>query len=70
VDITTWWKVSCLTCDTANWLNQGDVTDMTVPDVEGFRCWSCEALNNILEDRVDEVESDDVYYVDGLPEPV
>jgi hypothetical protein len=37
----TWINASCPGCDKANWLNNGDVSDMTVTDVNGFKCWNC-----------------------------
>lgn len=33
--------VDCPACGIKCWLNNGDVEDLTVPDVEAARCWHC-----------------------------
>lgn len=33
--------IDCPNCRNVNWFNNGDESDLTVPDVEAIRCWSC-----------------------------
>lgn len=53
--IGTWLTFSCPHCGKKNWMNDGDVRDLTVMDLDdyGWTCWSCEK-NFILEP--DEIE--------------
>lgn len=38
----TWFKIECPHCGSRNWINRGDMSDMTAPDVEACKCWQCE----------------------------
>jgi len=37
----TWHKIHCPECDTINWVNDGDLSDMSAIDVEGCECRQC-----------------------------
>jgi len=63
-----WWCSSCPKCKEKNWINNGDPSDLTVMDVEGIRCWSCQHCWRLSEelDYADEMEdNDDPYFEDG-----
>jgi hypothetical protein len=63
--IETWGKVWCPQCKAPNWFCQGDLTDLTVCDVLGIACWSCNHTfsldGNILGEEID--------FVPGKKEP-
>jgi hypothetical protein len=37
----TWVKTHCPKCKKVNWFCEGNLQDMTVPDTEAIKCWSC-----------------------------
>lgn len=34
----------CPQCGKTCWVNNGNIDDLTVPDVEGFICWFCDSV--------------------------
>ena len=36
-----WLELFCPNCDTTNWVDNGDPTDVTGFDTEGYQCWKC-----------------------------
>lgn len=36
-----WWKVWCSECNIPNWVCDGDLSDLTKPDIEAIECWNC-----------------------------
>ena len=54
-------------CQTPNLVDNGDLEDMTVPDVDGFRCYSC-GTGNALSENGEVTETDDCLD-DGYPVP-
>ena len=38
----TWTKETCPHCGFTNWLNHGDMQDLTEVDIDACECWSCE----------------------------
>tara|TARA_Y100000310_G_scaffold345494_1_gene465632 strand:- start:5246 stop:5470 length:225 start_codon:yes stop_codon:yes gene_type:complete len=38
---TEWLNEVCPDCDKDNWVNLGDMSDLTAPDVDGCICWNC-----------------------------
>jgi len=47
--------IKCPKCNQKNWVNTGDPSDVTAPDVEAVRCWSCLHEFFTLEDT-EEIE--------------
>ena len=37
----TWYKEYCPKCDTVNWICNGDESDLSSVDIEGFKCRKC-----------------------------
>lgn len=37
----TYCKDRCDECNKVNWVCFGDISDFTLPDVSGFKCWGC-----------------------------
>ena len=35
------YDIDCPKCGIKCWVNDGDVSDLTMPDVEALRCWHC-----------------------------
>ena len=64
----SWIEARCCHCNTANLIDDGDTSDMTVMDVEGFVCWKCETNNEFTEDG-DVVASQEDQIDQGLPVP-
>ena len=44
-----WYEISCADCGTRNLVDNGDITDCTVSDIDGFICYMCDAWNCIDE---------------------
>lgn len=48
-----WEEEYCEECGAENWVDLGDLSDLTVSDVEGFKCHKCghkQMLSNLEED--------------------
>lgn len=67
MQIETWIKIRCPSCKIANWVCQGDLEDLTVPDVTGVQCHGCNTKFKLVDD--DFMEEDDYYYVTGKVHP-
>jgi len=39
--MNTWHEIKCPSCESKNFLNVGDLEDVTTVDPEGFKCWNC-----------------------------
>lgn len=74
-----WDNFHCEKCGLTNWLNLGDMEDITAPDVEAFRCIGCKNVNLIIEEaeleamygelEPGETWTDKVYIEDGEVPP-
>lgn len=42
---TIWYCEQCEKCGKRNYIYNGDPEDITVPDVQGYRCWYCDSVN-------------------------
>lgn len=74
--IDIWYKIRCPNCKASNWLNNGDISDLTSLDVEGLECWSCKQKRKLDENfnELDDYEEDHWYgdntnYEKGLQTP-
>ena len=45
----SWYKEICSKCDTVNWVCNGDETDLTVVDIDAFKCRQCGHQYNFRE---------------------
>ena len=48
--IETWHRITCF-CGANNWVCAGDLSNLTVGDIEGFKCWSCGQEHSFSEDE-------------------
>ena len=66
--MNTWIEDYCPSCKSANFINNGDVSDLTGMDVEGFICWKCKKKIAISEDGDELTVSDDdnLYFKEGV----
>lgn len=62
--MSSWIQEPC-TCGAINWLFDGDPSDETRPDIEGFLCHRCKLANPMFEDEL----GDPSRYVIGLESP-
>ena len=77
--IETWHKVTCEECNTKNWLYDGNVSDLSGVDIDGFRCRKCGNVEVFDEELVKTIHGDtpieeiiekySVNIVDGLEKP-
>jgi hypothetical protein len=37
----------CQHCGQLNFVEMGDLDDLTVPDVEGYKCWNCKTVSRV-----------------------
>lgn len=51
-----WLEMNCPRCRVNNWIDNGDPTDLTVNDVEGFQCWHCGANFVLCDDEFEETD--------------
>ncbi|UCG02460.1 MAG: hypothetical protein JSW11_00410 [Candidatus Heimdallarchaeota archaeon] len=63
----TWYKIICDQCDSVNWVCDGDTSDLTVLDVNGFVCWQCEKIHDFYPDI--SISDDPENYEIGLKKP-
>ncbi len=40
----TWYKEYCPKCNSHNWINNGDTTDLSQLDIEAIKCRKCEHI--------------------------
>ena len=66
VRVDTIAKLVCPKCDEYNYLDLGDLEDMTVPDVAGCKCWNCQ---HAFDFEGDEIDPDDCDLGERLIEP-
>lgn len=62
--VTLIYKARCPECHKDNFVNNGGVSDQTVPDKNGVRCHSC-GCEFILGSGV-ELFEDEIWFTDGL----
>lgn len=62
---TGWIVEQCRECDVFNWLFDGDPTDETRPDIEGFLCYNCKLAHPLMLDEPGDIEG----YEIGLEDP-
>ena len=43
----SWYKNHCPKCKAVNWVNNGDETDITAIDIEGYKCRKCKEITYI-----------------------
>lgn len=48
------YSINCPACGIKCWVNNGDITDLTVSDVEAAQCWHCHHEFIIDSDNVDQ----------------
>lgn len=48
--VETWYKIRCDKCNIVNWLCDGDTSDLTQLDINGFICYKCKAAHSFLKD--------------------
>ncbi len=66
--VEQWFSDYCEKCKSRNFINNGDLSDITGFDVQGIRCWNCGhcwRLDHLYEEFA-EAEDDDPYYEDGV----
>lgn len=63
-----WVQISCAHCDTENLVDNGDVEDLTVDDISGFKCHACQG-NNVFDDEGESQQTDEEQLDDGKPVP-
>jgi len=66
------YDINCPKCNNKNWVNNGDINDLSRPDVESVKCWSCKHVFFIDENVAEFICSDDPedgYMIDGTASP-
>lgn len=57
--------IVCPSCGVKCWFNNGDIEDLTVPDVEAVRCWKCS--HEFKTDEFDDTSIEDLLVEDTFP---
>jgi len=47
-------RIRCCRCSKMNLVELGDTEDLTIPDVEAFRCWNCKEISWSYEGQEDQ----------------
>lgn len=45
--MNTYYELACAWCKADNLVDNGDTSDMTVPDVDSFKCWKCGRVSHM-----------------------
>ena len=48
--VLTWYEMRCASCLAVNFVYDGDTSDLSGVDVDGFVCWECNTNNEISDD--------------------
>ena len=48
--VESWYKEYCPKCETINWVCNGDETDITVIDLDGYKCRKCGVIQYLGPD--------------------
>ena len=68
-------KIKCPKCNEYNWVNNGDIDDLTVSDIEAVKCWSCKHKFFLDEENIrmfyddENLKPDDVMMEYGKQNP-
>jgi len=73
----TWYKSYCSKCDTINWICNGDESDLSDVDIDGYKCWKCGNIEYFGDEEKYEIDKDvngweskeDIYWELGLETP-
>lgn len=53
-----WIEANCWNCSAPNLIDNGDISDLTIGDIEGFKCYHCKT-NNVFDDEGNCIETDE-----------
>lgn len=53
----TWYKIWCDVCNAVNWICDGDTSDLTKCDIDGFVCHNCTSVQPFMEDKPGDSDS-------------
>lgn len=69
--VETWYKIWCDKCNTVNWICDGNVSDLTQPDIEGFICRQCKVAHSFSDQTMIEmgIGIDPEYFEIGKEKP-
>ena len=69
-----WYNCKCINCSKENWINNGDLEDLTVSDVEAFVCWNCGEVQCVDDEVVPNYQGQGIlvnlHTVDGKMSPL
>lgn len=63
----TWYKIMCHSCTTINWMCDGDTSDITAMDLDGFTCRGCQRKHSFDPDMPSDLDNDN--YPVGIEDP-
>ena len=63
--IESWYKIWCANCNKPNWVCNGDESDVTTKDVDGFVCHNCGSKYSLGSSQFDDMDDYEV----GLDNP-
>lgn len=49
----SWYKEYCPKCDTVNWVCNGDESDLSGVDIDGYQCRKCGHIESLGEEIVE-----------------
>ena len=47
-----WYKEWCPKCDTVNWICNGDESDLSGVDIDGYKCRKCGHIEYLNDDEI------------------
>jgi len=73
----SWYKELCPKCETVNWISNGDESDETGIDIQGYKCRECGHIHFLGDQQLYDFEAEcgcwesieDCYWEIGLEKP-
>jgi len=67
----TWYEDGCPFCEAINWIDLGDMQDLSGVDIDGYKCRVCEKIIPFMEEmlEIEEIKLEDIYWELGKENP-
>lgn len=73
-----WIEIECPQCQKTNWVDNGDINDLSYPDIDAFECFNCHTIIdleteqpalNMRKSRVEGLPESDLFVQQGQESP-
>ena len=56
----SWYTEYCPKCNSKNWINNGDESDITGIDIDTIKCWKCSSVSLITPEGLEIIDYKDI----------